>query len=256
MPRKDHMEKNFTFSQRAIERLRVKLTWAQLELVSAKADEFQLIIAGDNDSVNELHIEQTGEDLMVAQPQLAYAKEILPRNRWLQICVCVPESWHGEIDTDSISGTIGARDIAAGDLALSTFAGSMNARGLRADKLWLHTVSGTLTGNGLRAKRMNLRSVSGEINMTDMNAATVKLFTVSGEMNLDMADGTQNIEAQSGSGALTIVAGGAVRAVLHSLSGQYSIEDGEPAEGGSLVVTATSVSGDLTIKRRRNGQPA
>lgn len=243
------MERNHTFSHAGIDRARLKLTWAQLEIITTKAEDFQLIVSGDDESVEELRIENEGGQILVAQPQLGYAKEILPRRRWLQICLRVPAGWHGDVDADTVSGPISARDLTGGDLSLSTISGALNVRNLHGALLWLHTVSGAIAGALLYAGRCNLRSVSGDIALTEVKADTVKLFTVSGDAMLALLPGKVTLDGQSVSGNFVVETEGPVRASLHSLSGQYLLDDTLSTGDGGINITVSSVSGDLAIRK-------
>ena len=245
------MERNDTFSSANIKRVRMKLTWAQLEVVSTKGDDFHLIIAGDDESVEELRIEQGSQDLTVAQPQLGYAKEILPRRRWMQICLRMPEKWRGDLDADSVAGTIGAHGIDAGDISLTTVSASLNVQDVQGSMLYLHTVSGTIAGSVLRARRGNLRSISGDISITDATFEATKVFTISGKVLLGLNMGSHAVDTQSVSGSLCVETDSPVKASLHSLSGQFLRDDAVPQSGDSLLeITASSVSGDLAVRKR------
>lgn len=243
------MEHNHTFSGESIRRVRLKLTWAQVELDVTKSTDFQLIVAGDDESAEELRVEQAGDGLTVAQPQLAYAMEILPRRRWLQVCLRVPAAWRGELDANTMAGTMSARTFAGTDVSLTTISGSMNVRDVQADILWLHTVSGTVSGSGISAKRCNLRSVSGQMKLSDVAFEKTKFFSVSGDVELAMRPGARSLDGQSVSGSLCVETDGPVKAALHSLSGQFLLDD-SLEQGNGLEITASSVSGDLAVKRK------
>lgn len=245
------MERNYTYPSTGISRVRMKLTWAQLELVSTSSDQFQAIIAGDDESVNELRVEHNSEDIVIAQPQLAYAKEILPRRRWLQICLRIPKAWQGDLDADTVSGTIGAHGISLPEISLTTVSAAMNVREVTSSSLLLHTVAGAISGIDLSAKRANLRCISGNIAMTGAQFGATRVFTVSGSTTLSLLDGCRTVDAQSVSGSLCVETDStAVKAALHSLSGQFIRDEDVPAGDGGLEISASSVSGDLAIKRR------
>lgn len=248
------MERNFSFETASVKSVRMKLTWAQLDIVPSKVDEFQFIIAGDDDSMEELRVELSGDGLVVAQPQLAYAKEILPRRRWLQVCMRVPAGFGGDMDIDTISGTVGASSFSGGNLSMTTVSGGLSVRDVQGTLLWLHTVSGTISGTNLTAERSNLRSISGSITLRNVRLETTKLLTISGNVLLDLAPGARVLDMQSVSGALCVTTDDRVRAALHSLSGQFIIEEGLQVESGGLEVSASSVSGDLAVKKRSSGE--
>lgn len=244
------MEHNHVYPAQAISQVRIKLTWAQLELDATKASDFQLIVAGDDESVEELRVEQTGDGLTIGQPQLAYAMEILPRRRWLQICLRIPEAWRGELDANTVAGTVSARKFAGTDVSLTTVSGSMNVRDMQADILWLHTVSGAVSGKNLTAKRCNLRGVSGQMKLTEVAFEKTKVFTVGGSVELSMLPGARSLDGQSVSGSLCVETDGPVKAALHSLSGQFLLDDSFKQQNEGMEISVSSVSGDLAVRKR------
>lgn len=242
------MENNYTYEGSGIRRVRLKLTWAQAEVVPATAGQFQLIIAGDDDSVEELRIEQNDGDLFVSQPQLAYAKEILPRRRWMQICLRVPETWEGDLDVDTVAGSVGVHSVKGADVTIGSISGSLNTRDIKGNAIWLHTVSGGISAENLCAKKGNLRSVSGDMSVQNAAFEYTKVFTISGDVTLTLGASCRMLESQSVSGSVSIETAGPVRAALHSLSGQYILGEGLEAAEGGLTINASSVSGDLAVK--------
>lgn len=244
------MEKNRTFSPKDVERIRIKLSWAQVEVDAAKADEFQLLIAGDDESVEDLRIEVQSGRLFVSQPQLSSAMD-LPRRHWLQIYLRVPPGFAGDLDIDTVSGTVNVHGLSMGEMMLTTVAGAISIREVEASALWLHTVSGAISGSALKAKRCNLRSVSSGIDLSDAALMQTKLFTASGDIRLALAQTSQTLDGQTVSGSVCVMTDGPVRAALHSLSGQFVVTDGVPMGEGALEVTISSISGDLMIKGRK-----
>lgn len=244
------MERNYAFDPETIGRIRTKLTWAQLEIDPTRSSKLKLMISGDDESVEELRVEDGIEGLLVAQPQLGYAKELLPRNRWLQISLRLPADWHGDLDADTVAGTISAHVIEGGDVAFNSVSGSINVRDIKARSLWLHTVAGAIAGTCLEAQRANLRSISGPITLGEAAFGSTKLFTISGHVTLDMLPSCHTLDAQSVSGSLAVQTDGPVRPTLHSLSGQFVLTGDVPQGDGGLEISASSVSGDLTVNRR------
>lgn len=244
------MERNAAFQAETVRGARMKLTWAQAEVMTSIAGEIRLVIAGDDESVAELRAEQVGEDIVVSQPQLGFAKEILPRRRWLEICLCVPAQWVGDLDIDNASGMVSVRKIKGNDVSLTTVSGRLQASEIQSAGLSLHTVSGAIVGESLRARRLQIRSVSGRINLTDISFDTAKLFTVSGDAALSLRPGAKALDMQSVSGVMAVEVEGPVKAALHSISGQFLLSETAQPEAGCLEITASSVSGSLTVTGR------
>ncbi len=244
------MERNLTLPQEGILNIRSKLTFGQIEVVSGSLEQFELIIAGDEDSVSELRVELSGDSLVIAQPQLSYAKEILPLRRWLQICLRIPKAWKGSVDISTISGMIGARSLWVTEISLTTVSGTILARSIECGRYAQHSVTGTATGEAIQAGYGYLRTVSGKIIMEDALFQTAKVFTVSGEVSLAMKDGGKTLDMQSISAPLCVQVNGPVQAALHSISGQFLLAEDIPQAEGGLEISVSSVSGDLAVKRR------
>jgi len=242
------MERNLSFPREAVSRVRTKLTWAQLEIVTAPVDELRLLIAGDDDSVEELRTELESQELTIAQPQLAYAKEILPRRRWLQICLRLPESWRGELDVSNIAGMVGAHKLTGEEIALTTVSGRILADGLSAGSLSLRTVSGSVAGGDLTAQRAHFRTVSGKMSLTGLRLTKTKASTVSGDVRLSLREGGRSLDLQSVSGSFAIEVEGPVKAAMHALSGQLIVSDGIAEAPECLEISASSVSGNLVVR--------
>lgn len=244
------MERNIRYPARQGMRVRTKLSWAQVEIMSCEKDELQLMIAGDDESVESLRVEQSGEDIVIAQPQTAYAKELLPTKRWLQICVRLPQGFDGDLDIDTISGTVGAHNITGRDIMLTTVGGAIHTRQIESSLLWLHTVSGAVTGDRLSADRCHVRTVSGNVSLTAWKISTAKVFTVSGEVSLSLCPGARALDTQSISGGVGIIVDGPARASMHSLSGQFVLANNIEEAPGCLEINASSITGDLTVRKK------
>lgn len=244
------MDRNETYAGDGIHNIRLKLTWAQLEVTPSGGGDVRLMIAGDDESVQELRIEQDGSYLRVAQPQLKYAREILPRHRWLQIGLMLPERWPGSLDADTIAGTVGVRSVRAGEVAVSTVSAGMNVRQVEAKTTTLHTVAGHISAADITAGSMNLRTISGDITVTGAALEKTKVSTVSGGVSLELKPGARQLDIQSISGAACVWVEEAVRAQLHSLGGQFRLDGGVENADGGLEISASSVSGDLSVKRK------
>jgi len=242
------MEQNLTFPSAQVKRVRMKLAWAQAEIVDSASKVHQLLIAGDDESIAELRAELADGEIVVVQPQRSYAKEVLHRSRWLQICLRLPRDYAGDLDVDTVTGPIGANKITGAEVALTTVSAPIRVKGVTGNRISLHTVSGAITGDTLRAARGGFRSVSGTISLENILMDTVKSFTVSGETNLTLLDGCRTLDLQSISGAACVGAEGAAKATLGSLSGQFLLGEDVKDAPGCLEITMSSMSGDLVVK--------
>lgn len=244
------MEKSVSFPRDQIDRVILKMTWAQVEVVLGTGDEFQVIATGDDSSVEELRVELKEKALEAAQPPLLNAKGMLPRSKWLQICVRVPQTWRGEVDVDSISGMIGVRKINGTEISASTVSGPIHIRDTESERLMLHNVSGTISGKRLSAQRGNVRTISGKVGLEGIKIEMIKFFTVSGEANLSLDEGVRTLEIQSISGAIGVEVEGGAHASLSSLSGKFIVSEEIAQSEGGVTISASSVTGDLLVKKR------
>ncbi|MCL1965151.1 MAG: DUF4097 family beta strand repeat-containing protein [Firmicutes bacterium] len=244
------MEQNLTFPSAQVQRVRMKLAWAQVEIVTGEEDVHQVFIAGDDESVAEMRNELDGGEIIVVQSQRAYAKEVLQRSRWLQICLRLPRGFAGDIDVDTVTGTIGAHKIAGGEIALTTVSGAIRAKGVTGERISLHTVSGAVVGDSLHARRGGFRSVSGMITLENVALDAMKVFTVSGGVKLSLLAGCRTLDLQSISGASCVAVEGPAKASMGSLSGQFVLSEEVKEAPGCLEISASTVSGNLVIKRK------
>lgn len=249
------MEHNYSFPGAEIEKVRVKLTWAQIEITSVAADVFNVNIAGYQDSMDELHVELKDDELVIQQPQYTAAQNILPKRRWLQICLFVPESWKdAEMDISTVSGTASLRKLRGKEMSFSTISGRMNVNEIKGKEISLRTVSGGISGTNIASKHLHLRTVSGNITLADLSFDSAKTFSISGNTTLSIdGDDCESLELQSISGDIVIEVEKPIKgASLHSFNGQYSIEEGLENSGEHFIIQASSVSGSLSIHKKKD----
>jgi hypothetical protein len=161
-------------------------------------------------------------------------------------------------------GSVSAEGLLAGvqeDASVSTVSGSMVTDGTRGS-LSVKTVSGDVavrshTGN------LSLTSVSGELTGSG-ELTVVQATTVSGDLALDTSASTSSVTISSVSGdvSLRLPAGKGLQIGAQSVSGRLVV-DGQEYKGstpghrtvdlrtgdGSCHVTASTVSGDMTVLR-------
>lgn len=141
--------------------------------------------------------------LGISQPAL----QSMAHKRWLQICVRVPQAWSGDIDVDSVSGTVGAHGLDGGELVFATVSGPIHLEDMRARLLRLRTVSGAIAGVGIDTERLAVRTAAGQIGLREMRFDSARAFTVSGTTELMLREGCGTLELQSVSGAVSVGSG-------------------------------------------------
>lgn len=141
----------------------------------------------------------------------------------------------GEVVVDQVSGEVAAR----------TVSGRIDVRGLQGS-LSGNSVSGSLTVQASRLPRLDAKTVSGELVVDlDQTPSTLHVKTVSGDLVVRIPAGAgYRLDARTVSGA--IVADG-----RRLRSGRPGPPQGEIRDGDESVrISATSVSGDVTLLRR------
>jgi len=241
------MKKNFAYPEGSIHSVRVKLTWAQLELVKGGDKAFHVYIAGHESVVDEIRVEEKEGELIISQPQYTVATGMALK-RWIQVCVRVPDGFKGELDASTVSGMISAHNINGDDIAVSTVSGPIHANGIRGGHVGLRSISGAIAGEAIHAKHLLLRTVSGSAKLSGVHSAKSKVFTVSGKTSLALDDGCKSIDLQSISGDITLLLKGPVKeASLRSLIGQYRLDEALEKSDDGLDISSTSVTGSLTV---------
>ena len=236
-----------SFSADQVKQIRMRLVWAQAEMIPGTSEELQVFAAGDEDSLQALKVDMEEGTLGISQPAL----QSMAHKRWLQICVRVPQAWSGDIDVDSVSGTVGAHGLDGGELVFATVSGPIHLEDMRARLLRLRTVSGAIAGVGIDTERLAVRTAAGQIGLREMRFDSARAFTVSGTTELMLREGCGTLELQSVSGAVSVEVEGTACAQLHSLSGQFLLDEALRGEENGLKIYATSVSGGLAVKRRK-----
>ena len=244
------MEKNVSFQKESVSELYCRLTWAQLELLADDVQEIQVLAAGDDQSVNDLRIEERDGRLMVEQPPFAFSLNFIT-HKWTQVCIRVPKDWRGSIDAHTVSGMLNSRGVKGTEVTLDTVSGGLRAMAVSADSLSLRTVSGDVKGGDLRGERMSLRTVSGDSRLQSIAFEQVRISGVSGDMWLEFRAPFARVEANTVSGDLELhVPMDSLDASLKAVSGRIHTSGVTIKEGGSSV-RCGAVSGDLTIVSTR-----
>jgi len=175
----------------------------------------------------------------------------------------------GAANVKTASGDVTADEVT--DLRVKTASGDLEVEAVRG-QLRLHSASGdlrcvradggasvtTAAGDveiGSIGERAEVRATSGDVRLGDVSG-DVTVVAVSGDVNvLSIACGSVHARSVSGAIALGVARGVALRVDAESMSGTVDsdipLSDGPEAERGGpkVVLTASSVSGDIHVRR-------
>lgn len=146
-----------------------------------------------------------------------------------------------------------------GDFNINSVSGEIDLRDLNGS-VRIHTVSGDASG-GRISGALDLDTVSAEICMKDSSLASIQAISVSGDVRIctSLGDGPYDFKSVSGSVRLTLPFNSHYTGELHSVSGDlisaspvssYSRHHGSQlidVQGGGVIVSLNSVSGDLSL---------
>lgn len=246
------MEKNLSIPQDQVKNVRVKLTFAQIEVITGASDAFQIHIAGHEESVNDINVTIANEELTIAQPQYTVAQEIMPLKRWMQMYLHIPDGWDGDVDIATVSGTLSARKVSADEIALTTVSGPIHMQHVTGKHMGIRSVSGAVTGEFITAKHLYIRTVSGKVTLTGAQTTAGKVFSVSADVHLGLASSARSLDTQSVSGDINIEVDGPIKsASLHSLSGQFIQAEDLLKNDDGVDISSSSISGSLSVKMKK-----
>ncbi len=247
------MERNLMFDTDGLTDIAVHLNWAQLEIFADDVQKIQVLVAGDERSVEDLRILVKDGVLVVEQPQYGISLSNFTESTWMQICVRVPRTWDKEIHAYTIGGLLSARKLNASKQVLDTVSGDLRATLLTAPLLKLRSVSGDVHAESLTCDTLQLRVISGDIHMDNVQTKAVKGTSVSGDVRLSCSSAFEQIELTSVSGDVSIAAPvERAHITLRSISGKVKLEGIEEApddDTAAPTVRVTGVSADLTLHK-------
>ena len=246
------MERNIRYPGDQVQGLRVRLAWAHLDILSDEIEEVQILVAGDDATVEELIVGLEDGVLTVEQPQFGLSLNSLHASQWLQVCLRLPRTLSGLLEAGTISGALCARTLSAAVLSLETVSGALHVQRLNVrEELTLRTVSGAIAGSALHAPKAYVRTISGVIRANGLDLPRLRASTVSGKVSLQFDTPIEALELQSISGSLEVVQpSDAVRVGLHSLAGKLTLQGVQPLEGGQGPgIAATTATAGLLVEK-------
>lgn len=240
------MDRNETFHALNLTGLEVNMAWGSLEVGMTGGEDFQVLIAGDDNSCENMRVEIEKDRLLIEQPALGLTYKI-NQPMWLQVSVLIPAGWKGTVDLSTVSGRLSAETVSGSDIRLESVSGNIRAASVSGITVKLITVSGDIDVSSLDCDTCTLRTVSGDFRLNNGAASVWKLTAASGDMTLNLAEPLEKLSGSSVSGNIFIsVPLDKVDAHVRSVSGRIRtnrifITDGAPK------ITMSTVSGDLEI---------
>ena len=246
------MNRNEAFNAMDIHTLQVHTVWATLEIIADDVETLQVLVAGDDDYVEDLKAAVEDGKLTVEQPTSGIVPK-LSAVRWMQVTIRLPKDWKGAVQAETISGPLKARGLDGSDLSLESISGEIRATNLRGITVRANSVTGQVALTGVRAAKLHLRSVSGAIHAEAVSAQEIRLNAVSGQVSLELLEPFERIEGSAVSGDVRVRAPISKADIgFRSVTGPLrtsgvSIVDGAPP------VNLTSVSGGLYVNTSLEG---
>ncbi|MCL2454781.1 MAG: DUF4097 domain-containing protein [Micrococcales bacterium] len=170
----------------------------------------------------------------------------VPRSATVRVGTVSAEGLLADIDEDSSVGTVSGAlvvDSTRGRLSARSVSGEVSVRGHHGP-ITLNSVSGDLAASG-ELTSVHANTVSGEVSL-DIASATSSLTatTVSGAVTVRLPEGCgTQVRAQSVSGRVV------VDGVHHKGTGPGSVTVDQGSAGSGCYLSATTVSGDVTVLR-------
>lgn len=143
----------------------------------------------------------------------------------------------GALTVSSGSGDVQVTD-AGGALELNTGSGDVTLTGLSGGTLRAETGSGDVTANRVTADEVRLETGSGDLSLGDLRAPRVHLETGSGDTHIGLLTDVESLEANTGSGGITLN-------VPSTLGAQIEIETGSgEIDLGGVTIQVQKIEND------------
>jgi len=152
----------------------------------------------------------------------------------------------GSLDVDTGSGQIDVRGV-SGDVSLDTGSGSVEISEVSGRAIEVDTGSGGVRGYGLSADVVAVDTGSGSIELETVSARDVTLDTGSGSIDVALTRDVDRLEADTGSGSVTIRA-------PESLGASVELDTGSGGIDVDFPLKVSSVSRDHVEGRIGDGR--
>lgn len=171
----------------------------------------------------------------------------------------------GSLDIDTGSGSVMVRGV-VGDLRVDTGSGRVEVSDVRGRQIEVDTGSGGVRGGNLSADAVIIDTGSGSIELTSVTSRDVMLDTGSGSIDVELTTDVDRLEADTGSGSVTVRAPAGLGATVDIETGSGGIDLDFPVEVRSVrrdrvrgtigdgrgEITIDTGSGSIRLLRSRN----
>lgn len=171
----------------------------------------------------------------------------------------------GALDVDTGSGSVMVRGV-IGDLNVDTGSGRVEVSDVRGREIGVDTGSGSVRGGNLSADIVVIDTGSGSIELESVTSRNVMLDTGSGSIDVELTTDVDRLEADTGSGGVTIRAPASLGATVDIETGSGGIDLDFPVEVRSVrrdrvrgtigdgrgEITIDTGSGSIRLLRTRN----
>lgn len=135
----------------------------------------------------------------------------------------------GSLDVDTGSGNITVRGV-VGDLRVDTGSGRVDVSDVRGREIEIDTGSGGVKGYDLSADVVGVDTGSGSIELERVTAPVVSLDTGSGSIDIELMNDIDRLDADTGSGSVTVRAPAGLGATVEIETGSGGIDLDFPLE--------------------------
>lgn len=139
----------------------------------------------------------------------------------------------GSLDIDTGSGSVMVRGV-VGDLRVDTGSGRVDVRDVRGREIEVDTGSGGVRGSNLSADVVVIDTGSGSIELESVTSRDVLLDTGSGSIDVELTTDVDRLEADTGSGSVTVRAPEGLGATVDIETGSGGIDLDLPVEVQSV----------------------
>jgi hypothetical protein len=156
----------------------------------------------------------------------------------------------GSLNVETGSGSIVVRGV-EGALQVETGSGRVDVSDVRGDEIQVDTGSGGVRGSSLTAPQVRIDTGSGSIELESVTSADVVLETGSGSIDIELMSDVDRLDADTGSGSITVRAPAGLGATVDIETGSGGIDLDFPLEVRSVRrdhVQGTLGDGRGTIK--------
>ncbi len=207
-----------------------------------KANFYGEIIGVDESERPKLELYRQGETITV---RIVYPAIAGLTYKNAKLDVVIPEKWEGDLEINSVSGDIFAKELVGDDISINVSSGRIKADVIKATGVFQNTsVSGDCSIETVGCKEGRFNSSSGDITIQSAKAENMTIKTVSGRTKISMTDGKAEFESSSGKMDIEFV-NGFDRLMAKSVSG--AIELGIP-EDSTFDINVKTVSGDIDCR--------